>query len=150
MRRSIFALRPANLEEMGLAPAVEEVAKTIAQQYQLPVHTELSIDDKVLDPGLELHLFHIAGELLSNAARHAQAGAIWLVVDREREHVRLQVRDDGQGFDPASLANLAAKGHLGLRYLRERVTLLGGTFSLDSRPGGGTRVTVLVPTKQEL
>jgi signal transduction histidine kinase len=59
------------------------------------------------------------------------------------------VRDDGQGFDAAPLANFAASGHLGLRYLRERVTLLGGTFALDSQPGSGTRVTVIVPTGKE-
>jgi signal transduction histidine kinase len=149
VRRSIFALRPASLEDMGLVPALEEAAKTISQQYQLPVHTQLSLDGQALDPGLELNLFHIAHELLSNAARHAHAGAIWLAVDREPAHVRLDVRDDGQGFDAASLADLAASGHLGVRYLRERVTLLGGTMTLDSRPGAGTAVTVIVPTGKE-
>ncbi len=149
VRRSIFALRPASLEEMGLVPALEEAAKTISQQYQVPVHTDMLVAGDALDPGLELNLFHIGSELLSNAARHAQASAIWLVLQREREQVTLEVRDDGQGFDAAPLADFAPTGHLGLRYLRERVTLLGGTFSLDSQPGIGTCVTVIVPTKRE-
>ena len=149
VRRSIFALRPAGLEELGLVPALEEAAKTISRQYQVPVHTDLTPIGKAVDPGLELHLFHIASELLSNAARHAQAGEIWLVLQRKPEHVRLEVRDNGQGFDAAPLPDFAAREHLGLRHLRERVTLLGGTFSLASQPGSGTHVTVTVPTVQE-
>ena len=149
VRRSILALRPASLEEMGLLPALEEAAKTISQQYQLPVHTELLVAGEALDPGLELNIFHIGSELLSNAARHAQASAIWLIVQREPEQITLEVWDDGQGFDAAPLADFAASGHLGLRYLRERVTLLGGTFALDTQPGNGTRVTVIVPTGED-
>jgi signal transduction histidine kinase len=146
VRRSIFALQPVNLEEMGLVASLEEAAKTMAQRYQLPVYTDLRGAGAALDPGLELNLFHIGSELLSNAARHAHAGAIWLVVQREPQQVMLEVRDDGQGFDAAPLADLALRGHLGLRHLRERVTLLGGTFALESHPGRGTRVTVIVPT----
>jgi signal transduction histidine kinase/ligand-binding sensor domain-containing protein len=149
VRRSIFALRPAGLEELGLVPALEEAAKTISRQYQVPVHTDLTPVGEAVGPGLELNLFHIASELLSNAARHAQAGEIWLVLQREPEHVRLEVRDNGQGFDAAPLHDFAAREHLGLRHLRERVTLLGGTFSLASQPGSGTHVTVTVPTVQE-
>jgi signal transduction histidine kinase len=105
--------------------------------------------ETALDPRLELNLFHIGSELLSNAARHAHASTIWLRFQREPAQVMLDVRDDGQGFDATPLSDFAATKHLGLRYLRERVTLLGGTFSLDSRPGSGTRVTVIVPIKQE-
>jgi signal transduction histidine kinase/ligand-binding sensor domain-containing protein len=149
VRRSIFALRPAGLEEMGLVPALQEAAKTISRQYQVPVHTDIPAAEGALAPGLELHLFHIASELLSNAARHAQAGEIWLVLHRDAEMVKLEVRDDGQGFDTGPINDFAAGEHLGLRHLRERVTLLGGTFSLTSQPGSGTHVTVTVPTVQE-
>ncbi len=149
VRRSIFALRPAGLEEMGLVPALEEAAKTISRQYQVPVHTDLAPIGKAMDPGLELNLFHIASELLSNAARHAQAGEIRLMLQREPKQVKLEVRDDGQGFDTGPLNDFATGEHLGLRHLRERVTLLGGTFSLVSQPGSGTSVTVTVPTVQE-
>jgi signal transduction histidine kinase len=61
----------------------------------------------------------------------------------------LEVWDDGQGFDAVLLTDFAASGHLGLRYLRERVALLGGTFSLNTQPGSGTCVTVVVPTREE-
>ncbi|MEA2575322.1 MAG: hypothetical protein QOH93_2620 [Chloroflexia bacterium] len=149
VRRSIFALRPAGLEEMGLVPALEEAAKTISRQYQVPVHTDLAAMGKALDPGLELNLFHIGSELLSNAARHAQAHEIRLVLQQEPKQVKLEVRDDGQGFETGPLNDFAAGEHLGLRHLRERVTLLGGTFSLVSQPGSGTHVTVTVPIVQE-
>jgi len=149
VRRSIFALRPVNLQEMGLIPALAEAAKTIGRRYQVPVHSAFHGGEAGLDPNLELNLFHIGSELLSNAARHAQASAIWLVFSREPEQVMLDVRDDGQGFDAAPLADGTGTGHLGLRYLRERVTLLGGTVTLDSRPGAGTAVTVIVPIGKE-
>jgi len=89
-------------------------------------------------------LLRMAQEALVNAMKHAGASYIRVRLWYEKTEVRLQVSDDGRGFDPEAV--VAAKaGHFGLVGLRERAGHLGATLSLDSRPGGGTTVEVTVP-----
>jgi signal transduction histidine kinase len=83
-------------------------------------------------------------EALNNCARHAQASTVEVQVRRETGKILLSVLDDGSGFDTGRVRGLGLRG-LGLRGMEERVRHLGGTFEIDSRPGRGTKLEIVLP-----
>jgi signal transduction histidine kinase len=94
-------------------------------------------------------LYRAVRELLVNVVKHAQAGAVEIVVDRDERNVRITVGDDGRGFDPSTLDARRADGSFGIYSIRERLTRIGGTFAVDSAEGQGTRVTLIAPLDLE-
>ncbi len=142
VRRFSRALRPLYLEELGLAPALEMLAREAGASFQL-LGRATRLRDEV-----ELALFRIAQEALSNAQRHAQAEHVAVVLAFEDDRVRLVVQDDGRGFDPPErAADLVHHGHLGLMTMQERAEIIGGRLEIRSHPGRGTRVGVIVPVQ---
>jgi len=142
VRRFTRALRPLYLEELGLVPALKMLAREAGAVFQVE-GTPLRLPEEV-----ELALFRIAQEALSNVQRHAQAqhAAVRLLFEADR--VRLIVQDDGQGFHPPKrLVHLVQRGHLGLMSMQERVEIVGGRLDIHSHPGHGTRVEVVAPTR---
>jgi signal transduction histidine kinase len=112
---------------------------------------ELNVENLPEDVALpvKIALYRILQEALSNAHRHAGADRQWIRVWSEEEWICLEVEDQGKGFEPPPLDGPQATEHvehIGLRGMRDRVALLGGTFQLTSRPGKGTCITVKVPT----
>ena len=112
---------------------------------------ELSVDELPDDVSLpvKIALYRILQEALSNAYRHAGADRQWVRLWGEGDIICLEVEDQGKGFEPPPLEGPQATErveHIGLRGMRDRVALLGGTFQLFSQPGQGTRITVKVPT----
>jgi signal transduction histidine kinase len=91
-------------------------------------------------------LLHIAREALSNISRHAQAASASVALASEDHELRLEIEDDGRGFDPASPA---IEGHFGLANMSDRAAALGGSLAIDSRRPGGTRIIVRIPTPPE-
>jgi signal transduction histidine kinase len=89
-------------------------------------------------------LYRIAQEALHNAGRHARATEVRIVLSQIDSHVRLEVHDNGVGFD----SGRALPGHFGLNTMRERATGLGGTLEIESHPGDGTMVRAIIPTGQ--
>ncbi len=145
-RRSIFALRPVELDEQGFWPALRQFVREFGEQYQL--HVDLRIDGPTewLPAYLELALFRVIQESLNNVGKHAQAGMVWIELDLQSgTALTLRVRDDGVGFDPATLSDAGLPGHFGLKQIRERVEYLHGDFCLHTRPGGGTEIAVVLP-----
>jgi len=142
VRRFSRALRPLYLEELGLAPALEMLAREAGASFQL-LGRATRLSDEV-----ELALFRIAQEALSNAQRHAQAKHVAVVLAFEDGRVRLVVQDDGRGFDPPErAADLVHHGHLGLMSMQERAEIVGGRLEIRSHPGRGTRIEVIVPAR---
>jgi signal transduction histidine kinase len=94
---------------------------------------------------VETALFRIAQEALANVARHARARRVEVAMTRDREGVTLRIADDGQGFDPETPRSGT---HLGLWSMRERVEELGGRFEVESAPGVGTTVRVIIPLRE--
>jgi len=146
MRRAIFALRPVALDEVGLFQALHQLVADFENQYQVYVDLRITGPEERLPSKLELPLFRVAQEALHNVGKHAQASLIWLAVDLRRDNeIRLAIRDNGQGFDPASLEGAVRGGHLGLKQMRERVEAAQGTLEIKSQPGQGTQVQVVLP-----
>lgn len=140
-------LHPSVLDDMGLVAAVRRyVAEyTGLHGMKVSVNADAQVLSQRLPSALEVTLYRVVQEALTNAARHAHAKCIEIVIRGEETAVELNVRDDGSGFDPNALVRSAARGRLGLIGMRERIALLGGSMSLDSRPGAGTTVAVRVP-----
>lgn len=139
VRRFSRALRPQYLEALGLAPALEMLAREAGASFQL------TGSPRRLPPEQELALYRIAHEALNNARRHSQAQQVAVRVRFADQHVTLQVSDNGVGFAvPGRFTDLTQAGHFGLMGMRERAQLIGGHLTVASRPGEGTTVTVTV------
>ena len=141
MRALIFELRPGSLAEEGLVQALRKHIAAVQGRTGMPVVFEA---DEIAGLGAETEeaLYRICQEALHNVIKHAAASRVQVELGRDGECVRLVVIDDGMGFD-ASTASRG--GHLGLAGMRTRVERLNGRLAVDSSPGKGTRLEILVP-----
>lgn len=147
-RRVVHALTPAALEEAPLPAALQRLLDRMTEQTG--VRTELRIDgDPVTLPtSYEVALLRLAQSALANVRLHAAAGRLALTLTYQPDSVRLDVVDDGRGFDPSRLADAPLGGTgFGLRAMRQRLVELGGTFTVETAPGEGTAVAARIPLR---
>ncbi|MFU8888481.1 MAG: histidine kinase [Trueperaceae bacterium] len=145
VRRSIFALRPIDLERFGLVETVRRYAVDFGQQNDVRVELELAPVEGV-SVKTEAVLFRIFQEAMHNVAKHAKAVSVRVALRDGEGGAELEVADDGVGFDPREVGDrVTTAGSLGLRQMRERVEGRGGRLEVVSRPGEGTRVHARVP-----
>ncbi|HET9345001.1 MAG TPA: sensor histidine kinase [Candidatus Limnocylindrales bacterium] len=140
MRALIFELRPGNLEQDGLLPALKTHTAALQGRIGLPIVVTSDLDER-LPLNVEEVLYRISQEALHNVVKHAAARQVTLSIERARKAVRLRIADDGKGFDAASVPD----GHLGLAGMRARAEKIGATLEVDSRPGAGTTIEVILP-----
>ena len=145
-RRVIANLRPTALDDLGLAAAISlEVERLNEEGYQ--VDCEEHLGDERLPREMEIALFRVAQEALTNVRKHA--GTKWLKIELRRRdaEVSLEVQDFGRGFDPAALQTLGGGPgeRVGFAGMRERVGMLGGELEIQSRPEAGTFVAAIIP-----
>ncbi len=151
VRRSIFALRPLELERLGFVPALRKFAEGFGEQSGLSVHLSIAGDETALPSQLEPPLFRAVQEALNNVGKHAGASNVWIDLDfSESDQVALSIRDDGRGFDAGLLSDAPLKGHRGVAQTREKMTSLGGSFSIASTPGLGTRLEINLPVRRQV
>jgi signal transduction histidine kinase len=143
VRRLAVELRPKALDDFGLVAALERLAETFAEQTGIGVHVEAALGDARLTPEVETAVYRIVQEALTNVIKHAQAGTVSLVLTRKGDQVVTVIEDDGRGFDPAQ----AEDARLGLVGMRERIALVDGRLSVESRPGEGTTIVAEVPAQ---
>ena len=137
-------LHPRVLDDLGLAPALQHLArKTTAAGVATTADTDSA--DAAIPPHVASVLYDVAREAVANAARHAAPAHVELHLTTISGKARLDVRDDGHGMDVGE----AERGGFGLFSMRERVALVNGTFELESRPGDGTRVVATVALDDE-
>lgn len=139
MRALIFELRPESLATEGLVSALEKQVAATRARYGIDVVAALG-GEPDLPLVVKEALYRVAQEAMHNTIKHARATRIDLRLTAADAAVRLEVRDDGVGFD----ASADYPGHLGLRSMRERLASVGGTIEIDSAPGRGTRISVVV------
>lgn len=142
------AVRPAALDELGLASAIEVLAldRTAHADVLIRLDTGADLSGADLPPGADLVLYRTAQEALTNSLRHGRPHTIGISLRRYTDVVRLRVTDDGDGFvAPRQVDDLAAAGHLGLVGLQHRVQRVGGQLAVTSTPGTGTVVQVELP-----
>jgi signal transduction histidine kinase len=144
-RRIIADLRPTVLDDFGLAVALRQEVEKLRGDGWL-VDYEEQLGDERLPATMEISLYRIGQEALTNARKHAQTDRIRLELRRRGGTVSLEVRDWGRGFDAEASNGGAGPGErVGLSGMRERVSVLGGEFEVRSRPGEGTSVTAWLP-----
>jgi signal transduction histidine kinase len=143
LRRLTRALRPIYLEDLGLVAAVEMLSRETGAQSGIRVEFERQGSERRLDAGIELALYRMVQEALSNIARHAHATRASVVIFYAPGMMRVSVEDNGVGFRlPGNPAEFANRGHYGLLGLQERAELIGAKLELETAPGKGTRLSV--------
>lgn len=139
-RRIAAELRPPLLDDLGFGPAMAYLAQRFTEQSGTPVAVRIEAAERLL-PEQGLQLYRIAQESLTNIARHAQAGRIWIEGDVQDDHYRLIVEDNGRGMKQEP------PGAQGLANMRERAMLAGGRLQLEAGREGGVRVQVCLPLR---
>ncbi len=144
-------LRPSVLDDFGLVTALRMLSKDFEKVHS--VRTSFRETHAVpgpVDPNIEIALYRIAQEALSNTAKHARAQSVTLDLDRQDASIRLTIADDGTGFGEKDAARARDEGHgMGLMSMRERSELLGGTFRVDTAADRGTTIIVTLPLGAE-
>jgi signal transduction histidine kinase len=147
-RHVIAGLRPTVLDDFGLAPAISfELQRLRAEGWQVE-YTD-GLGPVRLEPTLETALFRVAQEALANVYKHAQSNRVAVTLERRLKTVRLEIRDWGRGFRPvAAQTGSDPRERVGLAGIQERIALLRGRCSIQSRPGAGVRIRVEVPLRE--
>jgi PAS domain S-box-containing protein len=145
MRALIFELRPANLEQDGLAQALRTHAAGIQGRVGLAVRVDCVVEDDRAPLDIETALYRIAQEALHNVVKHAEAKHVDITLSGSRmEGFRLVVEDDGKGFD----TSVVPAGHVGIAGMRARASEIGSSLAVTSQDGRGSRVEVVVPPQR--
>lgn len=127
-----------------IAQRLAETAQRISLQSGVPIECDTAGAPAALDPEIGHHLLLVVREALNNAVRHASPARVSVRLEGNNGGLRVRVRDDGCGFDPAA-ALLPGAAHYGIVGMRERIESLGGSFAVDSAPGRGTVIEVALP-----
>jgi len=149
VRRMAMDLRPASLDDLGLVPALQSYAEQFSQSTPIAVSVEVEGLGRRLPRDVELVLYRVFQEALTNVSKHASAKTALVQLKRQRNEVTLVIEDDGDGFDPGEYNPTQGSG-LGLFGMRERLTLVGGAVQVESEKGKGTKIEARVPLGKKI
>jgi ligand-binding sensor domain-containing protein/signal transduction histidine kinase len=145
-REAVWDLRHADGSATAIGPILGNMTQQVSHEFGVPVEYRVSGRPFALDQSTAHELLMVVREALHNAIRHGQPTKVNVDIGFERKEFKVQVRDDGCGFDPAMASSLP-DGHYGLVGIQERVKRIGGILILNSEPGAGTELTLFVPRK---
>lgn len=149
-RQVIFNLRPVQYDKMELIPALTNYLRSYETQYHIKTEFSVFGDETTLLPKTKIFLFRIVQEALSNVQKHAKTDHVSVRLELGREMITATITDFGIGFDVDAVSQDPEKwDHFGLRGIVERARLVGGTASIASKKGKGTRITIAVPLTQK-
>jgi signal transduction histidine kinase len=144
-------LRPAVLDDLGLVPAMQSYVTRFSERTGTAVRLHCGSPDTRLPAPIEVALYRVLQEALTNIARHAEARQVDVQLTVDAETAALRIRDDGRGFDAAAFLENPPAGHgMGVLGMRERVATYGGRFDVRSRPGQGTVVELSISLTQPI
>jgi len=147
VRKIIFDLRPMVLDDLGLVPAIKRYLSDFRLQNEHPVEFLFFGQQRRLDSSVEVSLFRIVQEAVTNIRKHAQANNALVKVDALDKKINIYIKDDGIGFDQDKVMMERSHEGYGLVGIRERVQLLKGEMSITSSPGNGMALCISVPTE---
>lgn len=145
LHRIAFDLRPAALDELGLEASLRDAVGQWSRRTGIPAEFFSTLGPGRLPAGVEIHVYRMVTEALTNVLKHARADRISVIAERAGDGLTVIVEDNGRGFDADAVLGDAGGSRLGLRGMRERAALLGGTVELESSTGDGTTVFIRVP-----
>lgn len=147
LERLISDLRPSHLDDLGLSAALRWYAGRIQEHASISIRVDITGEEKDLDDAVKITIFRIIQESLNNIIKHAQASHVNIHMGFEERNVCINVWDNGIGFDLDRIKQnrTSRRPSLGLAGMEERAALMGGSVSIQSRPGYGTEVEALIP-----
>jgi signal transduction histidine kinase len=140
--------RPAILDDFGLSQTLVWFVEQFTRQTGIQVHYAGKISDGFFPPEDSVHLYRIVQEALNNVARHSGAREAWVTLEEQDGELKLEIRDNGAGFEVGADNSRVAGQGIGLMGMRERAEHLNGSFTIRSSPGQGTAITVRVPVRR--
>ncbi len=150
VRNTMFELRPLVLETEGLKAALETYVERLTRTEEMNIHLEVRNLHERLPSRVEELCFAIVKEAVGNVKKHAHAQDTWIIVERRQKDLIVAVRDNGAGFDVADTKkSYDRRGSLGLVNMQERAELMGAQYTINSVPGRGTLVSLIVPLDSE-
>lgn len=144
LRQLSHELRPVVLDDLGIVPAVEFLARGVSERTGLIIQVEGSTQGR-LPSQIETALYRIVQEALTNVGKHAQATRVRICLEQEYGKVCCIIRDDGRGFNKSSVLETRGQQGLGLRGIRERLNAVDGRLQITSAPNQGTELAVMIP-----
>lgn len=148
LRRLSHELRPTILDDLGLLPALEFLAQGVAARSGLAIKVEGAARPR-LPAAVETACYRVVQEALRNATKHAFATRVDIRLEIAHEAARCTVKDDGRGFDMRAVLDRKGERGLGLIGMRERLSALGGHLAIESAPGHGTELGIIIPISLE-
>jgi len=146
----IYALRPSLLDDLGLPAAIRSCAHSALESAGSEVHIEVSGLERRLPPEVEIAIFRMTQEAITNIASHSRAESAYISLEFKDKSISVQVEDDGIGFNLLEVLSSAhEKESMGLLGMKERAELLGGNINIDTQPGQGTRLHIEIPFNRE-
>lgn len=146
-RRLARGLSSSVLTDFGLAQATERLCEDVENASGMTITRQLELSSQRLSPAIEVALYRVLQEALTNAAKHSHAHTLKVTLRQEPKCVRLSIADNGQGIEDTDKQTTPLRSGLGIAGMRERITLLGGSFSIASIPGEGTTISAQVPVE---
>jgi signal transduction histidine kinase len=144
LREFSHELRPMMLDDLGLVPALRSLAEGVSKRRRLEIEVDSTFDGR-LPPAVEMGIYRIVQEALTNVTRHARARHAKIKLQKKRAQIHCTIQDDGAGFDVDAAVSPNGKRGLGLIGIQERLNVLKGTFRVDSQPGRGSKLFITVP-----
>jgi two-component system sensor histidine kinase DegS len=148
IRRIIFDLRPMALDDLGIVPAISKYLNNLQENYGIICAFHIEGCEKRLIPAMEVALFRLIQEGITNVAKHANSAKADITLIYQEDWTIARIRDYGKGFDVNSALTSPGE-HFGLIGMRERVEMFSGHFSIQSTLGKGTTIELSIPSKQE-
>jgi signal transduction histidine kinase len=146
LQRLMTDLRPSHLDDLGLSAALRWYATKIQEHSTLGIRVDIHGEERDLDDAMKITIFRIAQECLNNIIKHSHATHVNIHLHFEEKHVQISVMDNGVGFDRDFVQQRrTSRPSLGLAGMEERAALLNGKVSVQSQPGYGTEVEVVIP-----
>ena len=142
-------LRPAVLDDVGLVPALQSYIKELVRRTRIPIRFKAlnPVKIKGLDSVQRTAFYRVAQEALSNVVKHANASLVHMSLHRDDGVVCMEIKDNGKSFSVESMMRMKRRKRLGLLGMRERMEMIGGSFTLESKPGKGTTACAQAPFK---
>lgn len=144
VHRIAWEIRPAALDDIGLEAAIRHLTETWSERSDMRFDLRFALGEWRLSPAMEITLYRVLQEAITNVARHAGATRVALLLEARENGVSMIVEDNGRGFSPDGLEGTPSR-HLGLTGIRERLSLVSGTLEVESAPGKGCTLYIRAP-----
>ena len=148
LRRVAVDLRPPNLEIMGLTAALTELFDTAKSQAKFKIIFRNELGDKKIPEQTAIVIYRVIQEAITNIIKHAKAKSVRIRLFADKKNIKLDIVDDGIGFDMNKALYRKGKLKIGIEGMRERIESFGGEFTITSAPSQGTQLKVTMPKEQ--